>query len=627
MDRRIGTASAVVLLLVTGAVWGATRAETAPAGSPEIVTIGEGAVAVTVGGIGHVTTLSDAARLAANPAADTASASIATSGAVFATVTGHVTELLVAVGDKVRPGQPIARLADDGTVASTLIQAESDLANAQLELAQKRVQDPARGLPPTRAELELARSSIAAAQNNLSRVTGDPLPADLAAAHQELARATADLKAEQANVSSRPEAMEAAELAVEAASKRLALVTGAPDPVEVATAELELARAQLEQEALLTQVAPPSAAEVAAADAAIVAAQEKLTAAQAGGVTADIAAAQAELARATADRAVLTRATPAATAVARRAAQLAVDTAQRKLDQLLKPTPSVVAAAQAELARVKSDLSALRAADGDTQLAAARSSVATAESRLDLLVNPPPEVVSTLRVEVARATAELAVLRQRGAPASEADLEIAELKVKVAEQQVLLAHQLIERLEVRAPAAGTVTSVLTSGGAAVDGATPLVRIQDLANLVVSVNLTEFDVSRTRIGAAARIRADALGGRPYTGEVLDVALTGSDTGGVVTFPVIASIADATDLRPGMSVSLRVVVAAVEDAVRLPLDAIEDREGKVATIRVRTKTGELREREVKLGLVGAAYAEVKSGLRPGDKVAIPVEDEEA
>ena len=171
------------------------------------------------------------------------------------------------------------------------------------------------------------------------------------------------------------------------------------------------------------------------------------------------------------------------------------------------------------------------------------------------------------------------------------------------------------------------TSVLTSGGAAVDGATPLVRIQDLANLVVSVNLTEFDVSRTRIGAAARIRADALGGRPYAGEVLDVALTGSDTGGVVTFPVIASIADATDLRPGMSVSLRVVVAAVEGAVRLPLDAIEDREGKVATITVRTKSGELKEREVKLGLVGAAYAEVKSGLRPGDKVAIPVEDEEA
>jgi RND family efflux transporter MFP subunit len=571
--------------------------------------------------------LSDAARLATNPAADTAGVPLASSGAVFATVTGHVTELLVAVGEKVRAGQPIAHLADDGTVAATLIQAESDLANAQLELAQKRVQDPARGLPPTQAELELARQSIAAAQNNLARITGDPLPADLASAHQELARAEADLRAEQASSSSRPEAIGAAELAVEAASQRLALVTGAPDPVEVAAAELELARAQLEQEALLTQVAPPNAAEVAAADAAVVAAREKLTAAQVGGVTADIAAAQAELARATADKAVLTQAAPAATAVARRAAQLAVDTAQRKLDQLLKPTPSVVVAARAELAGAKADLSALRADDGDTRVDAARASVAAAESRLDLLVNPPPEVVSTLRVEVARATAELAVLRQRGAPASKADLEIAALKVKVAEQQVLLARQQVERLEVRAPAAGTVTSVLTSGGAAVDGATPLVRIQDLANLVVSVNLTEFDVSRTRIGALARIRADALGGRPYTGEVLDVALTGSDTGGVVTFPVIASIADATDLRPGMSVSLRVVVAAVDDAVRLPLDAIEDREGKIATITVRTRSGELREREVKLGLVGAAYAEVTSGLRPGDKVAIPAEDEEA
>jgi hypothetical protein len=98
MDRRIGAATAVVLMVVTGGVWGATRAETSPAGSPEIVTIDQGAVSVTVGGIGHVTTLSDAARLATNPAADTAGVPLASSGAVFATVTGHVTELLVAVG-------------------------------------------------------------------------------------------------------------------------------------------------------------------------------------------------------------------------------------------------------------------------------------------------------------------------------------------------------------------------------------------------------------------------------------------------------------------------------------------------------------------------------------------------
>jgi len=632
MTPRIIVSAAAALVLVTGGVWGATRGEGASSNSPETVKVNRGEIAVTVGGIGHVTTLTDAARLAV-PSADAAATSTSAgsssglAGAVFATVTGHVTSLLVGVGDEVTAGQRIARLADDGTAKAALIQAGHDLAAARLDLAQKRVQDPARGLPPTAAELAYADQSVVAAEDNLARVTGDPLPADLTAARLEVDRAVAELEAERATGSTRPSALGAAELAVETATQRLALVLGAPDPAELAAAQLEVAKAQLEQETLLRIQPAANAADIAAADAAVAAAQERLMAAQASGVPvpADTAAAEADLAKARADRDALTRASDPPTATAQAAAKLAVDAAQRRLDQLLAPPAVTVSAAQGELSRAKADLAAVRDSGGPARLTAARSAVAAAKSRLDLLRHPAPETVSPARADVARADADLAVLRQRGAPASKTDLAIAGLRVAVAEQQVLLARQLADRLTVRAPAAGTVTSVLTAGGAAVDAASPLVRVQDLANLVVSLNLTEFDVSRTRVGAVARISADALGGRPYSGRVLDVALSGGDIGGVVTFPVIATLKDAEDLRPGMSVSVRIVVASVQDAVRLPLDAIEDREGRVATIMVRTTSGNLTEREVELGLVGAAYAEVRSGLRAGERVAIPADDQ--
>jgi HlyD family secretion protein len=195
----------------------------------------------------------------------------------------------------------------------------------------------------------------------------------------------------------------------------------------------------------------------------------------------------------------------------------------------------------------------------------------------------------------------------------------------VATEQLRLARRLADRLVVRAPASGTVTSLLTERGSAVDATTPLARVQDLSHLVVNVALTEFDVSRTTIGAATRIGADALGGQQFTGKVIDVALTGTDSGGVVTFPVIMSIDEPTGLRPGMSVSARVVTASVADAVRLPLDAIEDQEGRRATVSVRTRSGDVEEREVRLGLVGGAYAEVRSGLRVGEKVVLPAPDE--
>lgn len=620
---------AVAVVLVTGVVWGPGHGEGASAASAETVAVKRGDVAVTVGGIGHVATLTEAARLAV-PAADTSSTSSAgnsgaPSDAVFSLVAGHVTAVLVGVGDKVRAGQPIANLTDNGETQTALIQARHDLAAARLDLAQKRVQDPTRGLPPTAAEMTQGQQALQAAQDNLARITGRPLPSVLDAARLELARAMAELDAEQSAERSRPSAMAAAELAVNSAQQRLALLTGAPDPTEVAAARLEVAKAQVELEALMRQPAPAAASEIAAADAAVAAARQRLTDAQAAGVAADVATAQADLARAQADRDALNQVPVAATPAAQAAAQLAVDAAQSRLNQVLHPPASAVVAARGELSKALADLAALRSTKSTARVAAARSAVASARSSLRQVLRPAPEVVSTSQAEVARAAADLAVLRQRGAPATETDLAIARLRVNLAEQQVRLAQQLIGRLTVRAPASGTVTSVLTTQGAGVDAATPLVRVQDLDHLVISVNLTEFDIGRTRVGAAARVSADALGGRPYAGSVADVAMSGSVTGGVVTFPVIVSVDDAEGLRPGMSVSVRVVVASREDVVVLPLDAVEDREGKQATVQVQTKSGDVKRRDVVLGLIGASSAEVVSGLDVGDRVVIPVDEE--
>ena len=194
-----------------------------------------------------------------------------------------------------------------------------------------------------------------------------------------------------------------------------------------------------------------------------------------------------------------------------------------------------------------------------------------------------------------------------------------------AEEQLNLARTLMERLSVRATGGGTVTSILTAEGAAVDATTPLMRVQDLDDLAVTVNLTEFDVGKTAVGAPTRISADGLGGKAYAGEVADVALSGDTTGGVVTFPVIVAVTDPEGLRPGMSVSVRIVVAAATDVLRIPVDAIEDRDGRDATVVVRTRSGKTSDRSVRLGLVGASYAEVRSGLAAGDKVVVATDEE--
>lgn len=624
MSRRPVTSAAVVLAVAVGGVWAVNQGGGANAAPGDVLTIDRGAISVTVGGVGRVATLTDAARQAVPTSGGGGRSTPAVSEAVFSPVTGHVTALFVKVGDEVEAGEALAEISDDGASETAVIQARHELASAELDLAQKKVQDPARGQPPTPAELALARASVVAAQDLLSRLTGAPQEADLAIARQEVTTAEAGLEAARAAKDSRPDAVASAEEAVIAAERRLQLLSGAPDPADVAAAQLDLAQAQLGLETLQRPAAGATAAQVAAADAAIAAARAALANAEAVGVAAGIALAQADLARTQADREALNQPAVPPTAAALAAARLAVTAAQSRLDRLYRPPADTVSTARAELSKARADLATARGS-GSKAAAAAESAVAAAESRLARVLDPPPEVLSAAKADVARAGADLAVLRQRGAPATKTELALAGLRVRVATEQVRLASRLADRLVVRAPASGTVTSLLTDVGAAVDATTPLARVQDLDNLVVNVALTEFDVSRTTIGAATRIGADALGGQQFSGEVIDVALTGADSGGVVTFPVIMSIEEPTGLRPGMSVSARVVTASVADAVRLPLKAIQDREGRTATVSVRTRSGDVKEREVRLGLVGAAYAEVRSGLRVGEKVVLPASDE--
>jgi RND family efflux transporter MFP subunit len=516
-------------------------------------------------------------------------------------------------------GEPIATLVDDGTLATQELQAGSDLATARLELAQKRIQDPLRGPQPTPAEIQAGHQNILAARAKLQRLLGPPLPADVALARSDLAKVVADLKMAHGRT---PAADSAAELAVASAQQKLLTVTGAPNPADVAAAQLELARATLEQETALRPAPGPTATAVAAADAAIGLAQQHLADAPASGTAADVAAARAELAKAQADREALFITPPPPTQAAHTAAQLAVDAAHRRVDDLLHPPATVVTAARAELAKAQADLETLRLTHGPAGTAAARAAVAAAKARLAQVTGPPTrDIVAAARLDLSKARADLAVLDQRGSQATPSELALARLKLNVAGQRLALARRMSDRLVVHAPATGTVTSILTTAGGAVDAATPIARVQDLRHLVVSLDLSEFDVGQTRVGTRAQVSVDALGGRKVRGRVLDIALSGADNGGgIVNFPVTIAVPSGHGLRPGMSVSARIVVREVTGVIQVPTAAVSDF-GQNSVVVVRGPGGRLERRVVELGLQGAHSVEIRSGLRAGERVFVP------
>jgi HlyD family secretion protein len=248
---------------------------------------------------------------------------------------------------------------------------------------------------------------------------------------------------------------------------------------------------------------------------------------------------------------------------------------------------------------------------------------------LNQLLGPPLQAdVETARFDVRRAISELSVLETRGAPGTPSDIGLSQLRVNAAKIRLATALDTQQALTVRSPVAGTVTALTSVPGAPVDAATPIATVSDLDRLAVEVNLSEFDVARVRPGLEAEVSIDALGGESVTGEVLFASATGVESNGIVTFPVQVRLPGAEGLKPGMNVSVSIVVAQKSNVLQVPLEAV-NQEGDEPIVTVLDSADEPAPRVVELGLENAKNVEIVNGLREGERVELlevaPAEEE--
>lgn len=598
-------ATAAVAVTAAGCFGGGSVAEQSPG---EEVTRDD--IVVSVGGVGRIVQSGAVTRA---PDSTTSGATPAPANAVYPKTGGNVLAYFVKPGQRVAFRQPLLRLDDGGTAAAALQQAGGDLATARSELAQLLSSRPADvgaaeldvkraqaeletvlgGTPAVRARaIRAARRSVELAQSGLGRLVAPPNAADVRAVEAEVKKAEAELAAlRKPASSSSPKAVAAAEQAVTAAKERLARVTGPPDPVAVSAAQNDVAQAESTLSLLLAREdPPPTPAELAAARAAVEAARSKRTQLQGPPHPADVAAADGDVKRAEADLEALTRrASPEALAAAERT----VDAAELKLVKLKSPpNPADVRAARLELERARAELKALQIGASPAAKSAAQQALTFSRAKLAQLSGSP--------------------------------IEIGRLKVTAAESRRSAARSAVRLLTVRSPWDGTVTALLRIPGAPVDRSTPVATVTDLDSPAVEVDLSEFDVAQVKLGQKAVVSVDALGGRTFPGEVAFVALTGTETAGVVTFPVRITLKSSAGLKPGMNVSVRIVVAQKEDVLQVPLEAVTRDEEDNAVVTVVDESGQETEQQVELGLANNESVEIVEGLREGQSIVIPEPD---
>jgi multidrug efflux pump subunit AcrA (membrane-fusion protein) len=160
---------------------------------------------------------------------------------------------------------------------------------------------------------------------------------------------------------------------------------------------------------------------------------------------------------------------------------------------------------------------------------------------------------------------------------------------------------------------------LNIGDSANVDSTP-VTVADLTHPTLEIYLDESDWGNIDPGYEVDITFDILPDTTFTGRVtrIDPSLYSSNNTLVVRAIVILDeVSSPLNLPLGSSASVAVIGGRAENAVLVPIEALHKAGDKYAVFVM--KNGELHLQMVEVGIQNLEYAEITSGLEPGEIVS--------
>lgn len=135
--------------------------------------------------------------------------------------------------------------------------------------------------------------------------------------------------------------------------------------------------------------------------------------------------------------------------------------------------------------------------------------------------------------------------------------------------------------------------------------------------IVSVNLSEIDVSKVELGQKATITLDSIADKTFTGKVIGVDRIGQTTSGVTQYPSIIQL-DSTSVQilPNMTVTANIVIDRKDNVLLIPSGAVQSQNNQ-SYVNLQ-KNGQPQFVPVETGLTSDTQTEIVSGLNEGDLV---------
>ncbi|MDR3623323.1 MAG: efflux RND transporter periplasmic adaptor subunit [Paludisphaera borealis] len=145
-------------------------------------------------------------------------------------------------------------------------------------------------------------------------------------------------------------------------------------------------------------------------------------------------------------------------------------------------------------------------------------------------------------------------------------------------------------------------------------------VPDLTSIRVAAWVREAIVHQVAPGQTVRIKVDAFPDETFNGVVESVTPHPDPSSFFnVCSTNIAITKGAPGLRPGMTADVEILVAALDDVLSVPVQAVVEYDDK-RHVAVKKPAGGVEWREVKLGLSNDKKVEVKEGLKAGETIAL-------
>ena len=212
----------------------------------------------------------------------------------------------------------------------------------------------------------------------------------------------------------------------------------------------------------------------------------------------------------------------------------------------------------------------------------------------------------------------------------EASVRTSTAKLELEVEKLAKMRQQVAKAKLYAPEEGMVVYARTESrrgdgdliqeGTSVRERQEIMTIPRAGGMMAEVSLHESVLKKVKVGQSCKITVDAFPGATLHGTVDFVALL-PDKGSwwanpnQRVFRALVSLSDSNEeLRPGMSCSVEIVVAEIEDTIYMPLQAAFQRDGETICFVDGNPI------PISLGQSNEQLVEVLEGVKPGDIVSL-------